>query len=428
MHRFFWTILLVLCIAPLALGEAAKLPDFNLSEDAVAKRVASITPLEGLTPAQWRVIWTTGPATAATVSWSTAEPGKAHSVYYDTVSRHGAPLRYALRQVARENGPYTLSDKDKKDGVPQAYYHHARLKRLEPATTYYFVIKSGDAVSKELRFTTAPADDASFTLFYGGDSRTHQEARIRINCIIGEVFEACPEIIGFTHGGDYISSGANWAEWSAWLSQNELTATRDGRVLPIIPTRGNHDGGPCYDQVFGTPGAVGKNYFVTPLSATTALVTLDNSNRKAGPDPVQTAWLKRNLAALRPELRWLMLSFHIPVYPAVKDPAIELKVWPPVFEQYNVDLVLESDGHCVKRTVPIRNGKYDPTGVVYIGEGGLGAPQRDPKLDRWYLQPPGFASRGDHVQLLDFAPGGLRMRVLMSDGSIADDATIAPKN
>jgi hypothetical protein len=92
----------------------------------------------------------------------------------------------------------------------------------------------------------------------------------------------------------------------------------------------------------------------------------------------------------------------------------------PVFEQYDVDLVCEFDGHVIKRTVPIRDGKMDPSGVVYIGEGGLGVAQRSPNIDRWYLQPPGKAGRGHHVQLLSFQRDRLDYQAILLDGSLFD--------
>ena len=66
-----------------------------------------------------------------------------------------------------------------------------------------------------------------------------------------------------------------------------------------------------------------------------------------------------------------MASHQLPS-PALRlsrDRSTELGVC-SLFEKYNVDLALESDGHCIKRTVPIRNGKQD-NWVVYVGEGGL---------------------------------------------------------
>ena len=38
-------------------------------------------------------------------------------------------------------------------------------------------------------------------------------------------------------------------------------------------------------------------------------------------------------------------------------PAKHAPIFCPLFDKYNIDIALESDGHCMKRTVPIRDGK-----------------------------------------------------------------------
>ena len=101
------------------------------------------------------------------------------------------------------------------------------------------------------------------------------------------------------------------------------------------------------------------------ISPKVALVTL-NSEISAGGD--QQAWLAKTLYDLRPKVRWLLAEYHRPVWPAVKSPGKAKKFWLPLFEKFNLDLVVESDGHVIKRTVPIRNEKKDPTGIVYVGE------------------------------------------------------------
>ena len=78
-------------------------------------------------------------------------------------------------------------------------------------------------------------------------------------------------------------------------------------------------------------------------------------------------------------------------------------------------------------TVPIRGGKPDPTGVVYVGEGGLGAPTRSPRRkNEWYLRPPGMADRGDHVQLVTLSKEKLDFKVIMRNGSIRDTYSRKP--
>jgi hypothetical protein len=109
-------------------------------------------------------------------------------------------------------------------------------------------------------------------------------------------------------------------------------------------------------------------------------------------------------------------------------PGPALLFWVPLFEKHNVDLVCEADGHCIKRTVPIRNYKFDPTGIIYIGEGGLGVGQRTPRADLWYLQPPhGKCGQGHHVQLLTFAKDRLTYRVIRLGGEVFDEHHMAPR-
>jgi len=131
-------------------------------------------------------------------------------------------------------------------------------------------------------------------------------------------------------------------------------------------------------------------------------------------------WLEKELKTSRPKHRWLLAQYHRPVYPAVKSPSSALLSWVPLFEKYNLDLSCEADGHNIKRTVPIRNNKHDETGVVYIGEGGLGVPQRTPKTDRWFLKSPGMADKGHHVFVLTFTPKELIGKCVLEDGTIRD--------
>lgn len=386
-----------------------------------------LTPLEGATPAQWRVHWGENPHAEATISWTTAEPGERHEVHLSTAPQAKDGTQEARILVSSRDGEYTQDDSD---GLPPAYYHHVRVTGLEPSTTYWFVMVSDGTASRELHFTTAPADDRPFRLIYGGDSRSGREDRARINRLMAELAEEDPGILAFCHGGDYVMRGWLWENWRAWLSQHELTTCSDGRVLPIVPVRGNHDRGAIYDEVFDTPGGEGRNYYTTRLGTEVSIVTLNTEISTAGD---QASWLGDQLEALRPTSRWLLAQYHRPAWPAVKKPGTALASWVPLFERHDVDLVLESDGHVIKRTVPIRDGKQDPTGVTYIGEGGLGVPQRRPDGERWYLKPPGMVGAGHHVTVLEFTEEGLRMRTVgppLEEGGerqLYDDHTLRPR-
>jgi hypothetical protein len=378
----------------------------------VAPSIASgQTEVTGTQPAQWRLVWTSDPATEALVSWSTRDPGQRHVV---TFHSHDGSEKGT---VSAESGPYRGS-------AGKLHYHHARLRDLSPGTRYHVTMQSDDRKSPQFWFLTANSEDQKISLIFGGDSRTDIKSRRDVNRLIAQLVEKHPEIIGFAHGGDYIASGGNLQQWSQWLSDHELTVTAQRRLLPIIPARGNHDPGEIFNQAFGFPDH-DHNYYSVSLGPQVRLVTL-NTNFNAGGD--QRKWLADQLAASRPRYRWLLAQYHRPAYPAVKTPGSSRQHWVPLFEQHNVDLVCEADGHVIKRTVPIRKDRPDPTGVVYVGEGGLGAPQRQPLSDCWYLKSPGMASRGHHVQLITFSENELVHRFIRLSGESIDTYRRSPRN
>ncbi|QDS94258.1 PhoD-like phosphatase [Roseimaritima multifibrata] len=371
-------------------------------------------PLKGTQPAQWRVVWTDDPATTATVSWSTAAAGKSHSVRFRVKGSEASPSA----QLA-DSGRYT-------GGESELYYHHVHLTDLQPATAYEVQMVSDSDESPVFYFVTAPAVDREFSILHGGDSRSDHKARQRMNKLIADIVadsyendDLADDILAFAHGGDYVVTGTKMDLWSSWLSDHELTTGPDGRLLPIIPARGNHDKGKPFNEIFGFPEG-DLNYYGISIGPQVRFTTLNSETSTAGD---QAEWLKAELKKSRASHRWLLTQYHRPVYPAVKSPGSGLKSWVPLFEKYNVDLVCEADGHNIKRTVPIRDGKLDETGVVYIGEGGLGVPQRTPKTDRWFLESPGMADQGHHVFVLKFTEEALEGTCLLEGRKIRDQFT-----
>ncbi|MEM8943906.1 MAG: metallophosphoesterase family protein [Planctomycetota bacterium] len=369
--------------------------------------------LAGSTPAQWRLVWKSDPSTSATLCWSTAVAGSRHEVLL-----REAGVDDGVSIVAIRNGKYSAT-------TPTLFFHHAKLEKLKPATKYYVTLVSDGQRSPEMYFLTAPAEDLPVSFLFGADSRSGRKARQHMNRMLaGMVTESYladrVPILALAHGGDYIYDGRDLRLWSQWMSDHELTVGPDGRMLPIIPARGNHDGGEVFNEVFAFPPN-DKNYYSTDLGPQLRLVTLNTEISVAGD---QQEWLQAELASARPVRRWLVAQYHRPAFPAVKQSWLNLVHWVPLFESYDLDLACEGDGHNIKRSVPIRNFKVDPTGVVYIGEGGLGVGQRSPKRDRWYLTPPqAKTGQGHHVQLLTFDRQQYTYRVVMLDGAVFDEST-----
>jgi len=366
-------------------------------------------------PKHLRVSWTSDPGTSAIISWSTLKPTDNPFVRF---RKKNSDEKFSVTPTVE--GRFQ-SDKS------ELHYQHATLVDLLPDTAYEFQVSQNETISSTYYFITASAIDRPFSLLHGGDSRSDHVARRKMNLMIAELVKTSFEdedlsndIIALAHGGDYVADGSNLTQWSKWMDDHELTIGKDGRMLPVIPARGNHDKSELFNQVFGFKEK-DKNYYALDLNPTVRFVTLNTEISTAGD---QAKWLNRELKKSRPNYRWLLAQYHRPAYPAVKAPGTALQSWVPVFEKYNVDLVCEADGHNIKRTLPIRGNVMDSTGVVYIGEGGLGVGQRTPKADRWYLQPPGMSDSASHVFVLTFEDEQIKGKCIRLDQTLADDFSL----
>ena len=266
-------------------------------------------------PRHLRVIWREDPATEATVSWTTASESLNASLEIRERDEGG----WRTVESAR-NGAFRGSSKD--------WFHHVRFTDLKPSTAYEIRMPDDD---ESRWFRTAPADDVPFALISGGDSRSGIEHRQKINRMMADVVteQAAadrPAVVALAHGGDFIVDGTRLDQWLQWLDDHELTSTSDGQLLPVIPTRGNHDRGPLFNQVWDFPDD-DDNYYHTALTPAVTLVTLNTETSTAGD---QRDWLAETLPEVRANSRWLLAQYHKPAFPAVKVPQRRLCELGPV--------------------------------------------------------------------------------------------------
>ncbi len=378
-----------------------------------------------------RVVWSSAPQTEAVVVWDAEALSESASLVYDTISHKEGKRDYAFSSALSESGLYKESsapkskkgDRGSAKSSPKLFYHHAPLKQLKPGTIYYLAVKDAEGTGREYHFKTAPADGTPIKLIFAGDSRTRMDVARGISTQISKMIAKDDSIVALLHGGDY--AGAPRRDmWKEWLEAYALTTTADGKLLPIIPVVGNHEKpskNPLFRQAYGYPG--GKDdYYLCRLTPSVAVLVL---NTETSTDGVQRKFLQTSLEMLKKEkIKWQIAAYHKPAFPAIKQASSAKVSWVPLFEQYNLDLALESDGHCIKRTVPIRNGKEAADGVVYLGEGGYGAPQRDFKPDRWYIQGEhAFISKGDHMMMLEITPQAINYSTILNAGKVVDSAS-----
>jgi acid phosphatase type 7 len=310
------------------------------------------------------------------------------------------------------------------------------LSHLKPDSNYEF---RASPFSPIYSFQTLPANlDRPVRLAIGGDT---MHARSDFEAMNRAAMAHAPDLIVW--GGDLAYADGNpskidrWYDWFAAVV--ETTIHPDGRVTPIVVGIGNHEvqGGyikdrevsdrsrrdiaPFYYSLFAFPGQPGYAALDIGDYLSLVLVDTDHSNPVVG---AQTEWLAETLAerASRP---FLIPIYHVPAYPSHRDfngstsRAIR-EHWLPLFEKHNIHVAFENHDHTFKRTVPIRDGKEDPSGVTYLGDGSWGVgvrPVHDPERT-WYLE---HALSVHHGFIVTFTIEGQHIIAIDPTGKVLDE-------
>ncbi len=316
--------------------------------------------------------------------------------------------------------------------------HTARLSNLTPDTDYTFRLKEA---GKFHRFRTMPMHlDRPVKMVDEGDLENDMHLLLPL---CEQVGRADPDFIVL--GGDIAYASGHPENAKRWVDLLTLFTQKfvspDGRLIPIVPVIGNHevanggydrtnDDAPFFYSLFAYPGD--RGYGVLDFGDYLSLITLDSGHTH----PVegeQSAWLERTLAS-RQDIPNLAVSYHVPAWPSARPFNLSISEqirssWVPLFESFHVDACYEHHDHAYKRTYPIRNGKADPHGVLYFGDGGCSEPKgRIPKPPgsmltggRWYLAESGSVN---HFHLLTIVGNTRLHQAIDMNGQLFDQIMV----
>lgn len=335
-------------------------------------------------PRQVVLTWQQDPTTTMTITWRT-----------DTLTGNHR-LHFVEKNMETYGNWKTLEAESFTFDETSAWLHTVELTQLLPNKEYAVVIEHPTHPDKFF-FRTIPAqsDQKELVMLAGGDSRSRRDIRREVNALAAA---ENPDFIIFD--GDFISSALNEQQWDEWFDDwHEQMITAEGHRVPIVTAIGNHEvqGGylqpkenaPFFFNRFITPQP--RNYYVLEFGPDLVLITLDTDHVTEVTQ--QNDWLEKTLLEFN-DKPWKIVQYHVAAWPSVRDFDGELPTkireqWIPILEKYNVDLVIEAHDHAYKKTVPIRNNeRNDENGIVYLGDGGWGAPVRDTKgaVDYWWLE------------------------------------------
>jgi acid phosphatase type 7 len=363
---FFWGLLLFLGINSFSFGWCAE------------KIYDPIAPY---------LTWKQDPTTTMTIQWITKPDRKSDIVEYQKGGE------FLWHQVTGSHNP-----------LPQGYeglIHQTELTGLLPNTDYRFRTGSDGKIYKFRTMPSSLTEPIRFVV--GGDvyhdslkfveETNRQAARTNPHFALigGDLAYAADK------SGILPEDAKRWIDWLA--TWKEQMVTPDGRLIPLIPAIGNHDVSGRYTQtpaqalffyaLFATHGLQGYN--VLDFDGYMSIIILDSGHTH----PIegkQTEWLEQTLKVRR-NIPYKFALYHVPAYSSVRDfetkmSPIVRKYWVPLFEEYGLTAAFEHHDHDYKRTYLIKNGKIDPKGVLYLGDGAWGVSHpRLPKTanQAWYL-------------------------------------------
>jgi acid phosphatase type 7 len=405
--------------------------EFAGSLSGLAAMMAAPTVLLGQTkpkpgPDTLFLTWQGDPTTTMTVQWvgealSAADAAVAYCPI-DWANLHRIHPQWTIVQPTKKPFPLT-----------ELTNHRAELTGLAPGTEY--LLKIG-ANSPTYRFRTMPAKATNeLTFVSGGD------AGVNVHVIENNKLAAKQEPRFAVIGGDLAyDNGTNPKTYLQWLRDySKHMVDPKGRLIPMVPILGNHEVKGGYNK----PRSEAPFFFAhfDGLYKDTSYATLDfgdylslilmdtgHVSKIAG---AQTDWLERVLKE-REERAHVFVVNHVPCYPSFRPAEVvtntgdkkagtgedQRKFWVPLFERYNVDVVLEHHDHTFKRTHNLTGGLKDKYGVLYLGDGSWGKQRAADKADlRSYIAK---ASTSYHFSIHRLEPE-TRYHMAMEDtGKIVD--------
>ncbi|WP_194895561.1 purple acid phosphatase family protein [Catenulispora pinisilvae] len=317
-------------------------------------------------------------------SWTTTTPVQRPRVRFGSVEGgHG-------NTVQAETRTYT-------DGASgrEVYVHHAHIGGLRPDSTYVYSALHDGVLPDSAAFRTAPSGRKPFTFTSFGDQATPGTTWAAAS---GGGFTSVPATIATPAAADIVAGVEQVAPlfhllngdlcyaninpdrlrtWDSFFQNN----TRSARFRPWMPAAGNHENekgnGPLGFSAFQTRFALPANgedaefaglwYAFTVGSVRFVVLQNDDVALQDGGDTYvsgysagrQRAWLERTLKAARRDDRidWIVVCMHQVIVSSSDANGADVGIreqWGPLFDKYEVDLVVCGHEHDYERSHPVR--------------------------------------------------------------------------
>ena len=339
------------------------------------------------------------------------------------------------------------TDKAFTDDDSTTYIHEATVTGLTPNTKYEYRVGYGnDRRSDWYRLETAGANVYDVLIYPDSQSGDYfQWEEIVKNSALRN-----PRTALYISMGDLVDNGEHAYQWRTWLNSIKPLSAN----VPLATTLGNHE---MYtlDWKMREPYAY-LNYFAVPPNGNEIFnrryysydfgdvhyVVLDTmlyeSNHEDNHDThhpdlydVQVQWLRQDLAANTK--KWTVVLMHRdPFQYAFDRPGASRDVgfneegvlFMPIFDEFNVDLVLSAHLHSYRNRGHVRHFERDSSGPLYILTGIAG----DARRPKWKEHPLDVYVAPDrdknNYMTMTVTPNKLIVKAFLPDGTQLDESVI----
>lgn len=361
-------------------------------------------------------------------------------------SEADAVIEYRL-EGAEKSQTIGATDKAFTDDGSTTYIHEATLTGLTPNTKYEYRVGYGtDRRSDWYRLETAGASVYDVLIYPDSQSGDYSQWEE----IVKSSALRNPRTALYISMGDLVDNGEHAYQWRTWLNSIKPLSAN----VPLATTLGNHE---MYtlDWKMREPYAY-LNYFAVPPNGNETFnrryysydfgdvhyVVLDTmlyeSNHEDNHDThhpdlydVQVQWLRQDLIANTK--KWTVVLMHRDPFQYAFDRSDanravgfddEGVLFMPIFDEFNVDLVLSAHLHSYRNRGHVRNFERDASGPLYILTGIAG----DARRPKWKEHPLDVYVAPDrdknNYMTMTVTPNKLIVKAFLPDGTQLDESVI----
>ena len=361
-------------------------------------------------------------------------------------SEADAVIEYRL-EGAEKSQTIGATDKAFTDDGSTTYIHEATLTGLTPNTKYEYRVGYGtDRRSDWYHLETVGASVYDVLIYPDSQSGDYSQWEE----IVKSSALRNPRTALYISMGDLVDNGEHAYQWRTWLNSIKPLSAN----VPLATTLGNHE---MYtlDWKMREPYAY-LNYFAVPPNGNETFnrryysydfgdvhyVVLDTmlyeSNHEDNHDThhpdlydVQIQWLRQDLTANTK--KWSVVLMHRdPFQYAFDRPGANRAVgfddegvlFMPIFDEFNVDLVLSAHLHSYRNRGHVRNFERDASGPLYILTGIAG----DARRPKWKQHPLDVYVAPDrdknNYMTMTVTPNKLIVKAFLPDGTQLDESVI----